>query len=82
MEKFRLRALGERRRRIWRLRDAAHEKVGLLWRTGVLPSVGHGTGVSGTSDSALKHLRTAAGGMIGASVNCSLTLYLCTQSDE
>eukprot|EP00959_Pyramimonas_sp_CCMP1952_P270000 5644795-Pyramimonas_sp.AAC.1 len=82
MEKSRLRALGQRRRRMWKLRDTVHEKIGLLWRTGIPPSVGHGTGVSGTSDSALKQLRAVAGGMIGASGNSSLTHYLSTQCDE
>ena len=81
-EKSRLKNLMSRKRKVWGLKHAAGEAVRSLWRTGLLPAGGHGASVSGISDTAIRELRTFAGGMCGAEPKASLTLYLATQRDD
>eukprot|EP00959_Pyramimonas_sp_CCMP1952_P307663 6439590-Pyramimonas_sp.AAC.1 len=45
-EQARMAKLKERVGKIRTLERAVHERLGVLWRTGLLPAVGHGTGVS------------------------------------
>eukprot|EP00959_Pyramimonas_sp_CCMP1952_P178904 3740021-Pyramimonas_sp.AAC.1 len=71
--KTRLKNLAARRRKVWGLKHAAGEAVKSLWRTGLLPAGGHGAGVSGISGTAIRELRTFAGGMCGAKPKASLT---------
>eukprot|EP00959_Pyramimonas_sp_CCMP1952_P070093 1463302-Pyramimonas_sp.AAC.1 len=70
---MRLKNLKARRRKVCGLKHAAGEAVKSLWRTGLLPAGGHGAGVSGISDTAIRELRTFAGGMCGAKPKASLT---------
>ena len=59
---------------------ATGRKVLCLWKTGLLPSAGHGAGVSGLSDAHLSLVRAEAGRLTGARQgSSSLTLFLATQ---
>eukprot|EP00959_Pyramimonas_sp_CCMP1952_P162223 3391746-Pyramimonas_sp.AAC.1 len=64
-----------------RFRRSAGSQITKLWRTGLLPSTGHGAAVSGISDSELKALRQSAALLTGyPGRGGSSTLYLTTQS--
>ena len=50
-----------------------------VWRSGAQPSVGHGSGVAGTSDEALRQMRSEAALVVGAPARASNTPYLDCQ---
>ncbi|CAK0827554.1 unnamed protein product, partial [Prorocentrum cordatum] len=69
-----------RRRRLQMLQKVTGKKVVGLWKTGLLPSAGHGAGVADLSDKHLQQIRADAGRLVGArSGSSSLALYLATQ---
>ena len=65
-EEARVRKTTLRSRKLRALRRAVSDRVSRLWRTGLMPAGGHGAGVSGVSDGALRRLRTQAGMLVGA----------------
>ncbi|CAK0810080.1 unnamed protein product [Prorocentrum cordatum] len=78
--KLRLKAPARRRGRLAALKRAAGRKVTVLWRTGLLPSAGHGAGVAGISDDELQRLRAEASRLAGARPGPpGATIYLATQ---
>eukprot|EP00959_Pyramimonas_sp_CCMP1952_P380775 7977955-Pyramimonas_sp.AAC.1 len=50
VEKKRMKAVRERKHRLLMLCRAAGRKASTLWRTGLMPSAGHGAAVSGLAD--------------------------------
>ena len=84
IEKRRLDSFRARRQRFTMLRRATGRRASSLWRTGALPSVGHGATVSGVSDSALKELRLFAAVLNGAPGRSStgLTAYLISHKND
>ena len=84
VEKGRLQALRERRHRFGILRRAAGLRVSTLWRTGAMPSVAHGAGVSGLPDAPLRELRNFAAVLNGApgTPHVGVTAYLITHRDD
>ncbi len=55
------------------IKKAPGAKVGIIWKTGLLPSANHGAAVNGVSDTALQQLRATAGLVVGARPASSLT---------
>ena len=66
LERTRMSILSARIKRINMLKKVVGSKVGILWRTGVMPAAAHGAAVNGVSDHALQLLRTTAGKVAGA----------------
>ena len=62
--------------RLQMLKRAAGAKVGIVWKTGLLPSASHGASVDGVTDAGLHQLRPTAGMVVGARPAASLTLPL------
>eukprot|EP00959_Pyramimonas_sp_CCMP1952_P313554 6563169-Pyramimonas_sp.AAC.1 len=80
--KKRLATLKQRLKRVQAFRRTVGTKVTQLWRAGLLPSVAHGSVVSGASDKELEAMRSAAADMAGyPKRGASGTLYLAAQRD-
>eukprot|EP00959_Pyramimonas_sp_CCMP1952_P257483 5379616-Pyramimonas_sp.AAC.1 len=78
--KKRLSSLKQRAHRAHAFRRTVGTKVTRLWRTGLLPSVAHGSSVSGVSDNELEVMRNISATMAGyPKRGASSTLYLATQ---
>ncbi|CAK0862525.1 unnamed protein product, partial [Prorocentrum cordatum] len=80
--KRRLAKLGTRQPRVLALRLAAGDRIRALWRTGLLPSAGHGSAVAGATDEQLKALRHSAVALCsgkGGGNSGSSTIFLATQ---
>ena len=73
--------MGKRNRMAALRRAAGYQKVSCLWRTGLMPSAGHGAGVTGVTDSTLVSLRAFAASLLGAKGRAHVTAYLCTHRD-
>eukprot|EP00959_Pyramimonas_sp_CCMP1952_P049321 1030254-Pyramimonas_sp.AAC.1 len=72
----------QRLKRVQAFRRTVGTRVTQLWRIGLLPSVAHGSSVSGVSDKELEMMRSVAADMAGyPKRGASSTLYLVTQRD-
>ena len=82
--KKRLDQLRARRHRFGILQRAVGRRTTTLWRTGAMPAVAHGAGVSGVTDEALRELRRFAAVLNGApgASNVGVTSYLLTHRAE
>eukprot|EP00959_Pyramimonas_sp_CCMP1952_P392117 8216674-Pyramimonas_sp.AAC.1 len=60
-------AVRERKHRLFMLRRAVGRKASTLWRTGLMPSAGHGAGVPGLADAPLREMRNLAAVLNGRS---------------
>ena len=78
-ERTRAMQLLKRKHRLLMFKGVAGRRSSVLWRSGAQPSVGHGSGVSGTSDEALKVMRSVAALVVGAPARASNTPYLYCQ---
>ena len=81
-ERKRMQALQAKMRRVRILKQAVGAKGARLFRTGLLPSAGHGARVYGVTDAALRQRRAVAGELVGARPAASLTTYLFMQADS
>eukprot|EP00959_Pyramimonas_sp_CCMP1952_P063378 1324665-Pyramimonas_sp.AAC.1 len=74
--------LKQRLKPVRAFRRTVGTKVLQLWRAGLLPSVAHGSSVSGISDKELEVMRSVTAEMAGyPKRGASSTLYLATQRD-